>query len=1162
MIQTILEILPENPPVSCIMPTYNRRPFVPQAIKYFLEQDYPDKELIIVDDGTDVIEDLVPDVPQIIYIPLHKKRSIGEKRNIAIEHSHADIILHWDDDDWHARHRIRYQVGELIRNDAEICGTPRLLFYDIRSHRLWRYDYLLQKRKWFAGQALCYTKDFWRERKFDDVNIGEDTRFLWKKMSNQMSTLKSYDFCVAMIHGNNVAQKSLSGSCWSERQDINIKDIVKTDWDFYSSFITHIDRPLVKRKALVAAASGIGDILRITPLIKVLDNMGYSVDILLSIDYPETATLFEDAPYIKKIFLKASKRSKQKAEQLDDLKKEQYDVAIYTIWSWPLRSMVNASRSLSFEYREWLKKGDTECVKKIITKLGWKEPMPRPFAVPSKRRFNLVPGTVALHPGCKPDWPWKKWHGFDELASILPEVVIVGTKDDMNNKNTYFQREFQWPDHAKLYIDSLNLADVAALLSQCSVLVSNDSGIMQLGATLGIPTFGIFGITDPKRETMPLENIVPITKKICDEYCRQLSWGSRNCRYDLKCLRTLSAQEVKEKIGKHLKLYDVPLKKKQENNKMEELKVKYYGYVFDASGYGNAARGYIHALNVAGVSLSVTNLSNNGKQVKDPLVESLIDKPICPDFHIFHGIPWGWERHLTNLSNTIAMTVWETDTMPHHWLRILNRVREVWLPSDFNISAFKQRLKVPLFKLPHALFSNGTNGQFREPKQLQGIAEDIFVFYSIFEWQDRKNPLGLIESYLRAMKGDEKTLLFIKTNPSAAQVAYKDLEKLYKKTASKAHVEICCEGWPDGEIESLHQRGDCYVSLHRGEGWGIPVFVAASKGKPIIATNYSGPIEFLNPDYHFLVRYQLTEVRQGYVYYHSRMHWAEPDVHHAAELIRWVNDNRGQAIEKAKKFAQKIKDEYSLDAVGRIARDHLLGLLNGNNASKRVNNKPNTNNIMPIPVPAKWYDKDYFDIGKKSNWLDGYKWSSFSGLFRETADLLCDTFLGVKSFLDVGCAKGFLIQTLREKGKIVQGFDHSSWAVNHALPSTKPYITCASVDNVQYTQKFDVLLALETFSHLTESQVRSFLLRAKCWINIGLFATIPTFETEEKVCEFKKQDKDPSHIMLKSREWWHALFLSTGWKQDKLHRILQDICQENRLAKNMKWDVYVYSVGE
>ena len=74
----------KDPPlVSCIMPTYNRRRFVPLAIGYFLRQDYPNRELIIVDDGTDPVQDLVPDDPRIRYMSLEAKHSIGAKRNLA-----------------------------------------------------------------------------------------------------------------------------------------------------------------------------------------------------------------------------------------------------------------------------------------------------------------------------------------------------------------------------------------------------------------------------------------------------------------------------------------------------------------------------------------------------------------------------------------------------------------------------------------------------------------------------------------------------------------------------------------------------------------------------------------------------------------------------------------------------------------------------------------------------------------------------------------------------------------------------------------------------------------------------------------------------------------------------------------------------------------------
>ena len=93
------------PLVSCIMPTYNRRRFVPEAIRLFLTQDYPKKELVVLDDGEDNIADLIPSRPQIRYVRLDCRHSIGAKRNIACEAARGEIIAHWDDDDWYAPNR-------------------------------------------------------------------------------------------------------------------------------------------------------------------------------------------------------------------------------------------------------------------------------------------------------------------------------------------------------------------------------------------------------------------------------------------------------------------------------------------------------------------------------------------------------------------------------------------------------------------------------------------------------------------------------------------------------------------------------------------------------------------------------------------------------------------------------------------------------------------------------------------------------------------------------------------------------------------------------------------------------------------------------------------------------------------------------------------------
>src|SRR5262245_31519656 len=139
-----------QPLVSCVMPTADRRGFVPQAIRYFQQQDYKNKELVIVDDGNESAADLISPDANIRYIRLTGRRSLGAKRNECVEACRGDLIMHWDDDDWMAPRRITYQVEALLREDAEVCGLDRMLFYHVEKDEVWLYHYKSKKSPWLA----------------------------------------------------------------------------------------------------------------------------------------------------------------------------------------------------------------------------------------------------------------------------------------------------------------------------------------------------------------------------------------------------------------------------------------------------------------------------------------------------------------------------------------------------------------------------------------------------------------------------------------------------------------------------------------------------------------------------------------------------------------------------------------------------------------------------------------------------------------------------------------------------------------------------------------------------------------------------------------------------------------------------------------------------
>ena len=111
------------------MPTRNRRRFVGQSIWYFLRQDYPQKELIVLDDGDDAVDDLIPADERIRYVRLERRISLGAKRNLGCQMSRGSLIAHWDDDDWMSAQRLSIQQAALQESDADACGARDLLPY-------------------------------------------------------------------------------------------------------------------------------------------------------------------------------------------------------------------------------------------------------------------------------------------------------------------------------------------------------------------------------------------------------------------------------------------------------------------------------------------------------------------------------------------------------------------------------------------------------------------------------------------------------------------------------------------------------------------------------------------------------------------------------------------------------------------------------------------------------------------------------------------------------------------------------------------------------------------------------------------------------------------------------------------------------------------------
>jgi glycosyltransferase involved in cell wall biosynthesis len=233
------------------MPTYNRRRFVHRAILYFQHQNYPNKELIILDDGTDAIKDLVPYDGRIRYFRLKEKVTLGAKLNMACECARGQIIAHWDDDDWYASRRLNYQVETLIREGTEICGINNLLYYDIRRICAYRYIYPKDQHAWLLGSTLCYKKIYWAGNRFAEIDVGMDGLFVRAAQPHHITNLDDSTFSVFMIHQHNVSPKKTTGAWWHAYPVEEIRKLLNSDWEFYrdENGITLSDsRPVVSIK--------------------------------------------------------------------------------------------------------------------------------------------------------------------------------------------------------------------------------------------------------------------------------------------------------------------------------------------------------------------------------------------------------------------------------------------------------------------------------------------------------------------------------------------------------------------------------------------------------------------------------------------------------------------------------------------------------------------------------------------------------------------------------------------------------------------------------------------------------------------------------------------------------------------------------------------------
>ncbi len=365
------------------------------------------------------------------------------------------------------------------------------------------------------------------------------------------------------------------------------------------------------------------------------------------------------------------------------------------------------------------------------------------------------------------------------------------------------------------------------------------------------------------------------------------------------------------------------------------LCVRVSGYLGHALGLGAAARAYAEAMHAAGLAVSTYTLaldhlpraSNVAGDYGRHHFED-VEVNAAPAFELvcvnadelpgFMGqvgteaMP-GWR---------IGVWGWETDAIPQRWASAFELVNEIWVYSDFVRDNLARLAPVPVVCLPPPVVAPA------EPviPTRVGVPEG-FLFLFVFDYLStiqRKNPVGLIEAFKRAFAAGEGPQLLIKTiNAPLRPLAE---EEVLWAGEGRPDIHVIDRSMTSAERDGLLAGCDCYVSLHRSEGFGLTMAEAMAIGKPVIGTGYSGNLTFMTPDNSYLVDHTLTLVGADCEIYPPEGHWAEPSVEHAAELMRRVVSRPDEARALARRARSDIERALSPQATGRLIRDHLEGL--------------------------------------------------------------------------------------------------------------------------------------------------------------------------------------------------------------------------------------------
>jgi glycosyltransferase involved in cell wall biosynthesis len=322
------------------------------------------------------------------------------------------------------------------------------------------------------------------------------------------------------------------------------------------------------------------------------------------------------------------------------------------------------------------------------------------------------------------------------------------------------------------------------------------------------------------------------------------------------------------------------------------------------NGIGRGGILQAEALQRAGINVTLLDLSparrKPGYRLKHQPAPTYIYHTAGPQAVLLISATLPTCRH----AYRIAYLAWEFASPPTDWPDLSPLVHEIWTCSEFSREALlKSGYKIPILVVPHDI------PPAPAPRVRGAGPFTVLCMADVRSSLNRKNPMASVAAFREAFGDDPGARFLLKLNGPVAGLQAQQPEFAQSIKASP-NIEVIDKFMDDSEMDDLFQRADVLISLHRGEGFGLPMLEAMAKGIPVVATGYSGNLQYMDQDVAALVGYQIVPPPKDPVYKSILTGWAEPDVAEAAAYLKKLRSDRPYYDEMAGKCYERAQDRH------------------------------------------------------------------------------------------------------------------------------------------------------------------------------------------------------------------------------------------------------------